>query len=210
MSRITVSFALGVALLIGADALDGDKFLEKADERFEQGLERAQESYQKAARDAYETRLKTYRSILAAATKAGDFDRATAVKTRILEIEAEQAQIGDRPSGRSTKRPKERLLSHTCYFSLRDNSDTARQKLIDACRKYLKDHPGTVSFAVGTRDFDLSRDINDKDFDVSLQIVFKDRKSHDAYHTAERHKQFVEECRDNLKKVRVFDSDVVP
>ena len=104
---------------------------------------------------------------------------------------------------------REPMLAHMVYFTLTDNSDAARQKLVDACRKYLKDHPGTVFFAAGTRDAELSREVNDKDFDVSLNLVFKDRKSHDAYQTAERHKQFIDECKDNWKKVRVFDSDVV-
>ena len=77
-------------LLIAADPLEGDKFLEKADEKFDQTAERADLAHAKAMGEAYEARLRTYRGILTAATKAGNFDRATAVKARIQEIEAER------------------------------------------------------------------------------------------------------------------------
>ncbi|HZT81805.1 MAG TPA: Dabb family protein [Gemmataceae bacterium] len=98
------------------------------------------------------------------------------------------------------------MLSHDVYFTLKDNSPAARKKLAAACKKYLSKHPGEVFFAAGTRAEELKRPVNDVDFDVALHIVFKDRKSHDAYQDAERHKKFIEENRDNWKKVRVFDS----
>jgi hypothetical protein len=100
------------------------------------------------------------------------------------------------------------LLSHDVYFTLKDNSAAARQKLVDACKKYLTGHPGTVSFSAGTRVGELTRDVNDQDFDVALHLVFKDKAAHDAYQDAPRHKQFIEENKDNWKKVRVFDSYV--
>jgi quinol monooxygenase YgiN len=100
------------------------------------------------------------------------------------------------------------LLSHDVFFTLKDNSAAARQKLVEACKKYLSGHPGTVSFSAGSRAEDLARDVNDKDFDVALHLVFKDKAAHDAYQDAPRHKQFIEENKDNWKKVRVFDSYV--
>src|SRR5208337_2916460 len=36
----------------------------------------------------------------------------------------------------------EPMISHNVFFALKDNSAPARQKLVEACRKYLKDHPG--------------------------------------------------------------------
>jgi hypothetical protein len=100
------------------------------------------------------------------------------------------------------------LLSHDVYFTLKDDSATAKKKLVDACKKDLSGHPGTVFFAAGTRAEDLSREVNDRDFDVALHIVFKDKAAHDKYQDAPRHKSFIEENRDNWKKVRVFDSMV--
>jgi hypothetical protein len=100
------------------------------------------------------------------------------------------------------------LLAHDVYFTLKDDSASAKTKLVDACKKHLSGHPGTVFFAAGTRAEDLSREVNDRDFDVGLHIVFKDKAAHDKYQDARRHKTFIEENKDNWKKVRVFDSKV--
>jgi hypothetical protein len=98
------------------------------------------------------------------------------------------------------------LLAHNVYFSLKDTSPAAKKKLVDACKKYLSGHPGEVFFAAGTLAEELNREVNDRDFDVGLHIVFKDKAAHDKYQDAKRHKDFIEENRDNWKKVRVFDS----
>ena len=100
------------------------------------------------------------------------------------------------------------MLSHDVYFSLKDNSPQAKQKLIAACKKYLTDHPGTVWFAVGPLAEEMKRDVNDRDFDVALHLVFKNKAAHDQYAKAERHLKFIEERKDNWKNVRVFDSYV--
>jgi len=94
------------------------------------------------------------------------------------------------------------------YFTLKDNSQPALDAMIAACRKYLTDHPGTVLFAAGTRTPDLSREVNDRDFDIALQVVFESRAAHDQYQVHERHLQFIEENKGNWAKVRVFDADV--
>ena len=99
------------------------------------------------------------------------------------------------------------MLAHMVYFALHENTPAARQNLIAECKKYLSGHPGTVLFAVGTP-ADYARDVNVRDFDVALQLVFRDRASHDAYQVADRHKQFVEQNRAGWKNVRVFDADV--
>jgi hypothetical protein len=100
-----------------------------------------------------------------------------------------------------------KMLVHDVYFTLNDNSSEAREKLVAACEKYLTDHPGTVFFAAGTV-ADLDRSVNQRDWDIGLHVVFKDRKAHDDYQEAPRHKQFIEENRSNWKVVRVFDTDV--
>src|SRR3569623_885808 len=95
MKKLLACVSLAILVLLAADnPLEGDKFLEKADEKFYNAATLAQEAYAKAMAQTFETRLKTYKSILAAATKAGDFDRATAVKIRIEEIEAEAKGVG--------------------------------------------------------------------------------------------------------------------
>lgn len=100
------------------------------------------------------------------------------------------------------------MVGHMVYFTLNDASDEAKQKLVDACQKYLTGHPGLTFFAAGTRVPDLSREVNDKTFDVALQTVFESREAHDAYQVAERHIQFINENKPNWKTVRVFDAYV--
>ena len=100
------------------------------------------------------------------------------------------------------------VFVHDVYFSLKDSSPQARQKLIAACKKYLTDHPGTVWFGVGLVAEEMKRDVNDRDFDVALHLVFKDKAAHDQYAEAERHLKFIDETRETWKKVRVFDSYV--
>lgn len=98
------------------------------------------------------------------------------------------------------------LLVHNVYFSLKEPTDANRKKLVAACDKYLSDHPGTVFYAAGTL-ADLDRPVNDREFDVGLHVIFKDRAAHDAYQTAPKHLQFIEENKPTWAKVRVFDSN---
>lgn len=100
------------------------------------------------------------------------------------------------------------MLAHNVYFSLNDNSDAAKEKLVAACKKHLSGHPGTVFFAAGTLAKDLARPVNDRDFDVGLHLIFKNKAAHDQYAKAQRHMKFIEENKSNWKKVRVFDSYV--
>jgi hypothetical protein len=100
------------------------------------------------------------------------------------------------------------MLAHMVYFTLKDKSAAEKDKLVAACKKYLSKHPGTVYFSAGTLVEDLKRPVNDRDFDVALHLVFKNRAAHDQYQTAKRHVQFIEENKENWTKVRVFDSVV--
>ncbi len=100
------------------------------------------------------------------------------------------------------------MLAHNVYFLLKDRSVVAREALIASCRRHLSGHPGTLFFACGTRATALNREVNDRDFDVALHVVFASEHEHDAYQAHPRHLEFIAECRDNWEKVRVFDSIV--
>jgi hypothetical protein len=99
-----------------------------------------------------------------------------------------------------------RALAHDVYFTLRDASPEAKQKLVDACRLYLTGHEGTVFFAAGVRAEEMTREVNDRGFDVGLHVYFRDKAAHDAYQDHPRHQQFIAEMSANWKTVRVFDS----
>jgi hypothetical protein len=112
----------------------------------------------------------------------------------------------DTESSAQEKKGKSAMVVHDVYFSLKDSSAEARKKLVKACQKYLTKHEGEVFFAAGILAEELNRPVNDRDFDVGLHIVFRDMKSHDKYQDHPRHNKFIEENKDNWKKVRVFDT----
>ncbi|MFK7822166.1 MAG: Dabb family protein [Planctomycetaceae bacterium] len=97
-------------------------------------------------------------------------------------------------------------LAHLVFFKLKDSSAEAAEGLVEACHKYLSGHEGTVYFSAGTLAPEFERPVNDRDFDVSLQVVFESRAAHDAYQINERHLQFVEEMKEGWDQVRVFDT----
>jgi hypothetical protein len=99
-------------------------------------------------------------------------------------------------------------LAHMVYFTLNDASDAKVSELVAACHKYLDGHPGVVYFSVGTLNKKLARPVNDRGYEVALNVVFDSIESHDAYQVAPRHKEFIDLCKSNWKQVRIFDSDL--
>lgn len=99
-------------------------------------------------------------------------------------------------------------LAHMVYFTLHDASEAKVQELVDACKRYLDEHPGVIYFSVGTLNKELARPVNDRAYEVALNVVFDSRASHDIYQTDPRHLQFINEQKPNWKQVRVFDSDL--
>lgn len=99
-------------------------------------------------------------------------------------------------------------FAHHVFFTLKDRSQEKIDSLIGSCHKHLNDHKGQAYFAVGTRNTEMKRDVNDDEFDVSLHLVFDSRATHDVYQEHPRHDEFIAEQKDNWAKVRVFDSDL--
>lgn len=99
------------------------------------------------------------------------------------------------------------MLSHAVYFQLKDRSPAAAQALVDSCKKNLTGHPGVAFFSVGTC-AKYDRQVNDRDFDVALLLVFESHAAHDAYQVADRHTQFIAENATTWARVRVFDADL--
>ncbi len=101
-------------------------------------------------------------------------------------------------------------LSHAVYFTLKNRTPEAVAKLVASCREHLTGHPGTVFFSVGTCAVEYDREVNDRDYDVALTIVFESHAAHDVYQTAERHEQFIADNATEWAKVRVFDAVLSP
>ena len=116
------------------------------------------------------------------------------------------ATFSMQPGRAETAKKETPMLAHMVFFTLKDRSPEAAKKLAAECQKYLTDHPGTVYFSAGIRGPEFDRDVNDKDFDVALHLVFEDKAAHDVYAVAPRHLEFIEGNKETWAKVRVFDS----
>jgi hypothetical protein len=112
---------------------------------------------------------------------------------------------GERPRAEAADESGPALV-HNVFFTLKESTPEGRKKLVAACKKYLSKHEGEVYFAAGPIADEYKREVNDRDFDVALTIVFKNAKAHDQYQDAKRHLQFIAENKAAWKKVRVFDS----
>jgi hypothetical protein len=97
-------------------------------------------------------------------------------------------------------------LAHNVFFKLKDNSPAKVAELVAACKKYLNVQAGIVFFAAGTLCAELDREVNVRDWDVGLHIVFVDKAAHDAYQDDATHNQFIAENKANWSAVKVFDS----
>src|SRR5688572_12200082 len=76
-------------------------------------------------------------------------------------------------------------LAHMVYFTLKDNSPAAIERLLAACKKYLFGHPGTLYAAAGTLCESLTREVNIRDWDVAWHIIFDSKAAHDQYQAAD-------------------------
>ena len=99
-------------------------------------------------------------------------------------------------------------LSHAVYFTLKNRTPEAAAKLVASCQQHLTGHPGTVFFSAGTCAAEYDREVNNRDYDVALTIVFESHAAHDVYQTAPRHEQFIAENATDWAKVRVFDANL--
>jgi hypothetical protein len=111
--------------------------------------------------------------------------------------------------GARTSAP-ERAVGHMVFFTLADDTPENRAKLVSACQTYLTGHQGTLYFSTGSLAEDLAREVNDRDFDVALHLVFASKADHDRYQDHPRHLKFIEENKALWSKVRVFDSYLAP
>ncbi len=99
-------------------------------------------------------------------------------------------------------------IGHMVYFKLKDPTAENKQKLVEACKKYLAEHDGVLFFSAGVLADSFKRDVNDREWDVALHLVFADKAAHDKYAVHPEHLKFIEQNKDGWAKVRVFDSEL--
>lgn len=114
-------------------------------------------------------------------------------------LPAEDARKADEPQ-----------LAHSVIFALKDSSPKSREAFVAICDKYLTDHKGAVSYACGTIAEDVKEPVSDREFDVTLHVVFENKGALADYLKSERHNQFVAAIGGKVAKVRVFDSYLTP
>ena len=105
---------------------------------------------------------------------------------------------------------EERMLAHDVYFGSRTTRPRPSRSWSSLARSTLRITLAPSGLQSGPLAEEMMRDVNDRDFDVALHVVFKDKASHDQYSRAQRHLKFIEDNKDNWKKVRVFDSYLEP
>ena len=99
-------------------------------------------------------------------------------------------------------------IAHSVYFTLKDASAANKAKLVADLKKYLSKPEGSLAFLAGTRGEEFTNQANDKDFDVVLHLVFKNKEAFDKYAASDPHKKFIAANLSNWKTVRVFDAHV--
>ena len=103
------------------------------------------------------------------------------------------------------------MIGHMVYFKLKDGTPENRAKLVKLCYDDLKGHPGEVYFGAGVVGEEFKREVNDRDWDVALHVVFKTKADHDHYQDkSERHQKFIAAGKEMWARVRVFDSLIEP
>jgi len=116
----------------------------------------------------------------------------------------------DKAEKKAAKAAATPQIGHMVYFKLKDSTPDNRTKLVDACKKYLVEHEGVVYFAAGVIGDEFKREVNDRDWDVALHLVFETKAAHDKYATAPDHLKCNDKNKAGWEKVRVFDSEIVP
>ena len=99
-----------------------------------------------------------------------------------------------------------RPMAHNFFFQLADGSKDLKDRFIGLCVKYLSGHPGQIYFSVGSRVRQIDRDVSGTNFDVSVNIVFKDFDAYAAYSNDLRHETFIEKAAGMSPTRVVYDS----
>lgn len=96
-------------------------------------------------------------------------------------------------------------LMHSVYFSLTDQSEGSVKKFTEICVKHLSDHAGICVFAIGGL-ANMKRDVSITNYDVAMNILWKNKKSYSAYLASKEHNDFFPATKGMISDTYVFDS----
>jgi hypothetical protein len=101
-------------------------------------------------------------------------------------------------------------LAHMTYFKLADRSPKTLEKFLELCEKYLSGHVGQTEFSLGLRAVEMQRDVNARDFDVAMNMVFESLASYNLYLRDARHDAFITAAAGMSSARKVYDSYLQP
>ncbi|MEO9801996.1 MAG: hypothetical protein ABJF04_02055 [Reichenbachiella sp.] len=98
-------------------------------------------------------------------------------------------------------------MVHSIYFSLTDNSAESIDQFTELCLKYLSNHKGVCTFAIGGV-ANLHRDVSITNYDVAMNILWQSKDSYSEYLKSQEHDDFLMASQGMISNTQVFDSYV--
>jgi hypothetical protein len=97
------------------------------------------------------------------------------------------------------------MFSHIVVFWTDPNQPGAVEELVTAANKALAQIPGVTQCHTGKM-VSSPRPVVEQSYQVAINLIFPDRKAHDAYQIHPAHVEFVEKFVKRLvKKVVIYD-----
>jgi hypothetical protein len=102
---------------------------------------------------------------------------------------------------------KMNVFIHHVFFTLVDNTDENRSKIMEGLKKLSK-IKSVVSYHIGIP-ADTNRDVVNKDYSMSWCVHFHNAQGEEKYQVDPIHLKFIEDYKHLWNKVVVFDSETV-
>ena len=96
-------------------------------------------------------------------------------------------------------------MFHSVYFSLTNNSSKSIRKFTRICLKYLSEHKGICTFAIGEL-ANLHRDVSVANYDVAMNILYESKEAYSNYLKSQEHDDFFKASKGMITNTQVFDS----
>lgn len=100
-------------------------------------------------------------------------------------------------------------MSHMIYFTLSDSSPELFKLFIDACIKYLSGYKDQTHFSIGYRVTEINRDVSAKNYEIAVNMIFKNFNAYLKYSAHRRHEKFITQTAGMSTTRLVYDSFIV-